>query len=294
MCRRSAPAVCACVREDQSYAVLLRSVAPRSVCLGSTLRLGPDSLCCGLLPTAARLPQPHRLPRNSCHGRSSGTCLQSVHLQPWNACPLRMLCNPRYWSPIDISLSLLQTVQMCSLPPQPWSPTPSNRNCTLACPVAMTRSTVMYDVPRRKKLRDRCAEPWKRKGAAVSGFPSLPRLPVRAQGPPYHLEFVVTILLCGKRPEGKRFNLIRCSKCTRSFNPRNPVSSVVTSPPCCVTCRYLRGGTRTWAALRGRISRHYACSCMSCGVVCVLQHTAPAVPENRSVVNCYSLSIFDN
>ena len=27
----------------------------------------------------------------------------------------------------------------------------------------------MYDVPRRKKLRDRCAEPWKRKGAAVSG-----------------------------------------------------------------------------------------------------------------------------
>ena len=87
----------------------------------------------------------------------------------------------------------------------------------------------MYDVPRRKKLRDRCAEPWKRKGAAVSGFPSLPRLPVRAQGPPYHLEFVVTILLCGKRPEGKRFNLIRCSKCTRSFNPRNPVSSVVTS-----------------------------------------------------------------
>ena len=34
----------------------------------------------------------------------------------------------------------------------------------------------MYDVPRRKKLRDRCAEPWKRKGAAVSGFPSLPRL----------------------------------------------------------------------------------------------------------------------
>ena len=61
----------------------------------------------------------------------------------------------------------------------------------------------MYDVPRRKELRDRCAEPWKRKGAAVSGFPSLPRLPVGAQGPPCRLEFVVTILLCGKRPNLK-------------------------------------------------------------------------------------------
>ena len=69
----------------------------------------------------------------------------------------------------------------------------------------------MYDVPRRKKLRDRCAEPWKRKGAAVSGFPSPPRLPVRAQGPPCCLEFVVitTIYFAGRDLQP-----VRCSKCT--------------------------------------------------------------------------------
>ena len=34
----------------------------------------------------------------------------------------------------------------------------------------------MYDVPRRKELRDRCAEPWKRKGGGsrVRWRPSLP------------------------------------------------------------------------------------------------------------------------
>ena len=60
----------------------------------------------------------------------------------------------------------------------------------------------MYDVPRRKKLRDRCAEPWKRKGAAVSGgvppFPGF-RSRRRAHQPGVCRYF----LICGKSSEGR-------------------------------------------------------------------------------------------